>query len=837
MSNPLSYKELEDLVKTLRGENQKLTESLVGKEKIFANKENLYEQIINHTNEGVAIVQGDVLKFVNQPVLNLLKSTKSELEERYFSDIIHPDHRGNIIQQISNIIDGSTSNFSSNTEIITKSSQVICVRIFVEQILSNNNQAMLMVKFENTDEIVAKQKEIKKLKNSLTLIEDYVDEGVFVLQRPENNSKSLFAWIIVDANYSVGKILNKETEELLNSSLNKFMIPDFDYQVPSKIEEGFTEELELFITNFKKHFQISVYWYSSDKLVCKIQDVNEFVRTKNELNLNLQRNKLITEILGIFNLVETYESRFNKILERVGYHFKPKRIAIICKSESKKHGKIYTQWAANNSDLFSSGFLVPYQRVSSWNTMLTERKMILGFSLKYLPEDIQHFLKSQDIKNSYVFPIIVENELYGSVLFENQENKEWNNTEINYLKMVSVLISNLTGHKVNQDKILLEKEHAEESDRLKSSFLVNMSHDIRIPMTSIIGFSDLLVDEDLSISEREEFVEMISKSGQDLLTLVDNIVDMAKLETGQLKLQKDRISLPHLFKDLSNLHLDNPKIMSQDNLDLVIDLPKKYEKIHFESDVFRLKQVFDNLIDNAIKFTDRGEVRFGISNVWNKTVEFYVQDTGIGIAEETQHIIFKRFGKIDRSYTKEYSGTGLGLAISKSLVELMDGEIRVISYPSKGSTFFFTHPLASEIPEDLLKEDTKQKKSIEYDWSGKTILIAEDVEQNYKFLEFLLESTKAIIVWAQNGKEAVDYIKNDNKADLILMDIRMPVLNGIDATRHIRKISSIPIIAQTAYTLGNEKDLAIQAGCVDYVSKPLNAVALLKLIDNYLKAE
>lgn len=834
MNNPLSYKELENLVKTLKSENVELKENLTSKESLFSSKEKFYEQIINHTNEGLAIVQGDVLKFVNQPALNLLKSTKSELEEKNFSDLIHPNYRGNLIIQISKIIEGEIPNFSSTIEVITKSSKVFSVRIYVEQILSNNNQATLIVKIEDAEELIRKQQEINNLKSALTLFENFSSEGVFVLQKPSSANQLLFKWNIIEVNNSITRILEKKRDDILNQPLGKFLIPDFDYSLPKELDESFFEELELYILNFKKHFKISVFWYAADKLVCRINDISDFVLTKSELNRNLQRNELITEILDIFNRDESYEHQFDRILDRVGYHFKPKRIAIIIKSENKKHGKIYSQWASNEFEKFPSDFLIPYQRVPSWNKMLEDRKMILGFSVKYLPDDIQSFLNTQNINNIYAFPIIISDNVFGSVLFENYENLEWDNTEINYLKMVSVLISSLIGHKVNEDNLRQAKDHAEESDRLKSSFLANMSHDIRIPMTSIIGFSDLLVDEDLSITEREEFVEMISKSGQDLLSLIDNIVDMAKIETCQLKLQTDKVLLPHLFKDLLNTHLNNSKIINQDDLDLVVDLPQKYENIHFETDVFRLKQVFDNLLENAIKFTEKGEVRFGISNIWSKTVEFYVHDTGIGIPEDTQHIIFKRFGKVDRSYTKEYSGTGLGLAICKNLVEIMGGEIRVISYPSKGSTFYFTHPLITEVSEEIFSDTPDDKKTIEYDWSGKTILIAEDVEQNYKFLEFLLDATKVNVVWAQNGKEALEYIRNENTADLILMDIRMPIMNGIEATRAIHKISSVPIIAQTAYTMGNEKDMAIQAGCVDYVSKPVNADNLLKLINDYL---
>jgi signal transduction histidine kinase/ActR/RegA family two-component response regulator len=462
--------------------------------------------------------------------------------------------------------------------------------------------------------------------------------------------------------------------------------------------------------------------------------------------------------------------------------------------------------------------------------------MILGFMLEYLPDDLKQYLKSLNMKETYVFPIIIDNEIFGSIVFENFNKNEWDNTEIDYLKMVSVLLSNLLSRQRYEEKLLQSKEKAEEADRLKSSFLANMSHDIRIPMTAIIGFSDLLADPDLTIGEREEFIELISKSGLDLLTLVDNIVDVAKIETGQLRINLEDVDLNALLKDLYSVHSKYTKILEHDDLELFLDLNSKYAKLPFKTDVFRFKQVMNNLIDNAIKFTDRGSIRFGVSNVWNDTMEFYIQDSGIGIAEETQHIIFERFSKIDRSYTKEYNGTGLGLAISKSLVEMLGGEIRVVSYPGKGSTFYFTHPLPKEAEKVVEKTNPTVHQSA-YNWKGKTILIAEDVDQNYKFLEFTLQPTQVNLIWARNGKEALDFVKNGIDVNLILMDIRMPVMNGIDAAKEILKIRELPIIAQTAYSLGEEREDALQAGCSHYLTKPINSNELLNLIDSVLKTK
>ncbi len=830
MSEPLSYKDLEKLVKELKKSKSKLEDSITQKSKIFESKENLYSQIINHTQEGVIVIQGEEFKYINQAALKLLDTDKKDIEGIKFSEIIHPDQRGEVIRFISQIVSGEQVSAEAESEIISLTGRVIPVHIIFKKLVLSNSQVSVLVQIDNIQEVKSKEKEVNNLKKAVEFLDQHIEEGLLLLRKPDGDDNTLFAWIIKDINNAGCNIIEKEKNEIIGKIMGDFLEPSEDFPVPDEIDPNFDNDIEIFIKNRNKYFKFSIYKVSKSLIACKIVDITDFYLTKEQLNKNLQRNELFTEILNIFNSEQSYKDKYVHVLERIGYHFNTKRI-IVFYNHNKK-GVIKFQHSVKNTPLLPQNFTINYSKVPSWNKMLLERKMILGFSQKYMPDDIREFLAEIKINNAYVFPIFVEEELFGSVFFENNSTDAWDTTDINYLKMISSLISNLISRNHFEDKLLQAKEKAEEADRLKSSFLANMSHDIRIPMTAIIGFSDLLADPDLTIGEREEFVELVSNSGQDLLTLIDNIVDVAKIETGQLRIQKDKYSLSHIFKELYTNHSRNSSLVNQDDLELILDFPDKYKNVPFKTDAFRFKQVLNNLIDNAIKFTDKGSIHFGISNIWPDNIEFYVQDTGMGIAEETQDIIFMRFSKIDRSYTKEYNGTGLGLAICKSLVELMGGEIRVVSYPGKGSAFYFTHPLPKEATDAIKKEVSKNKAT--YDWSGKTILIAEDVEQNYKFLEHIIAPSKAKVVWVKNGKDALDYIKEKKECDCILMDIRMPIMNGIDATAEISKLSTVPIIAQTAYTLGDEKQLAINAGCVDYIPKPVHADVLLKTIEKHM---
>jgi signal transduction histidine kinase/CheY-like chemotaxis protein len=826
MSEPLSYNELEKQNAELKDINKKLEGSLF-------KAETLYTQIINSFSDAVIVIQGDFIRFVNRAASDIIKVENRTIEQIRFSEIIHPDYRAEIIKNISQIVSNEKDIIKTNCKVVSLSGKEKPVSMILKKLLLIENQVSVLVKlFEKEQGVISDRSNVVS-REFVDILCKYTDEGyVFLKNETHDNDKHINKWIVKEVNEKGTVLLQEIKNNIIDKTFDDIFKINQTINIPDDSFVDFDSDYEIFITSLQKYFKFNIYQESENTVVCKFSDISDIVESREQLNRNMQRYELFTEILNIFNSDKDYNEKYVSVLDSVAYHFNTKRIVIFNNNDSNTKSKLIFQHSEKGVSLLPDDFFMSLKNIPSWNKLLQERKMILGFSLKFLPEDIQIFFRKLNIQKAYVFPVFIEEGLYGSVLFESKEQNLWDNTEINYLKMVAGLISSLTSRKIYEEKLLKAKEKAEESDRLKSSFLANMSHDIRIPMTSILGFSDLLADPDLTIGEREEFIELISNSGQDLLTLVDNIVDIAKIETHQLKIQKDKVSLRQLFKDIYLKHKNNIKLINQDDLELILDMPEKYYDIPFETDAFRFKQIMNNLIDNAIKFTIKGTIHFGINNISGKEIEFYIQDTGIGIAEETQHIIFERFSKIDRSYTKEYNGTGLGLAICKSLVELLGGEIRVVSYVGKGSTFYFTHPLPEEANRLVVNEIINKKS--EHDWSDKCILIAEDVEQNFKVLEHVIAPTKAKIIWAKDGKQAIDYIAKGNKCDCVLMDIRMPVMNGIEATREILKIADVPVIAQTVYTNGDEKELAAKAGCVGYISKPAQADEIINTIAKYI---
>lgn len=369
------------------------------------------------------------------------------------------------------------------------------------------------------------------------------------------------------------------------------------------------------------------------------------------------------------------------------------------------------------------------------------------------------------------------------------------------------------------EELLVAKEKAEESEKLKSAFLANMSHEIRTPMNGIIGFADMMKKTNITEEKRKYYAEIISSSSEQLLSIINDILDISKIETGQMKLNITNSNVNNMIDSLFTIYeLQSNK--------LNINIYSKKQLNDKQSTVFldelKVRQVLNNLISNALKFTTQGYIEFGY-NLKNNFLEFYVKDTGVGIKTEYQDKIFERFRQGEANLLKYSQGTGLGLAISKALVKLMEGEIWLESEENKGSCFYF-----KIFYNQAYKEEIKINNEF-------TILIAEDEEVNYLFLEEVLKNIDVNLLHAKNGKEAIDFCMKNDKIKLILMDIKMPVMNGYEAIENIKKIRpEIPIIAQTACAMSEDREKAIKSGCKNYLAKPINEKELLKLVKEYM---
>ena len=395
-------------------------------------------------------------------------------------------------------------------------------------------------------------------------------------------------------------------------------------------------------------------------------------------------------------------------------------------------------------------------------------------------------------------------------------------------KTILEIFQDITDRKQSEEELIYAKEKAEEGDRLKTAFLNNISHEIRTPMNAIVGFCALLGEPDLNEQSRMDYIEVIIQSSNHLLAIISDIVDISNIEANIVKIAKNGININSTFKSLYDQFL--PKV-SEKKIQLICESDIPDSDALIVTDNTKLKQILINLINNAIKFTDKGYVKVGCV-LRDKFLEFCVSDTGIGIGEEYYQRIFDRFYQVQLSISRLYEGTGLGLAISKANVELMGGKIWLTSEPGKGSTFFFSIPYEKQAVETLAVNEKRVPEDFVFP-EKKTILIAEDIDSNFKLVRFFLSNANTEIIRAANGKEAVQKFQSNKNIDLILMDIKMPVMDGYTAVKLIRETNNtIPIIAQTAYA--EDKEKAIDSGCSGFISKPFDKKSLLKVIHEFI---
>ena len=747
-------------------------------EEALQESEMKYRELVDNSPDAIVIYVDGIIVFVNNECIRLFGATNStELIGKSVMEFVHPDSRAIVIERMEIAKKERTVLPPIDEKYIRVDGSELDVEVKAMPIMIKNKPAVQLIVRDITDRKKA-EKELVKLEKAIYTSGEAVfltnREGVFTFVNPAFTA--LYG-------FTSDEIVGKVTPRIIKSGFTDKSVYEYFWQT---LLNG--DEVKGELINKRKDGTLIDIYGSATPI---IDDKNKIIGF-----LGIQRD--ITERKQAEEKLIVLSDAMEAAIDGLAILNIDQQYIFMNKSYAEIHGY------DNIDELIGMSWQMTY-----------ESEELIRFVQEIKPEIRQkgHYQGRACGKKKD-----------GSIFFQDLTlNMLKNGRMVCTIRDISELIH-------TEKELFAAKEKAEESDRLKTAFLNNISHEIRTPFNGILGFLSMIQDEDLSKSEKDEYINFINQSADRLMNTINDLVEISQIQAGQIILTAQETNIKKLSDELFDKF---KKDIEKQGLEFIIHnkLPKNVLVVNTDS--LKLKNILSNLIGNAIKFTKQGSIELDI-NMNGDFLELSVKGTGIGIAKSKQPLIFERFNQVESSVTRQFEGLGLGLSITKSYVEVLGGSIWLESEEGKGTTFYFTIPYsfhANELHEEIIINTLIQKNVLLNKYK---VLIVEDDEPSALLLNVIVRKHFENVLHAYSGAEAVDICRSNPDIDLILMDIRMPEMNGYDATRLIRDFNKeVIIIAQTAFALSDDRDKALEAGCNDYITKPLTKSVLIELIKKY----
>jgi PAS domain S-box-containing protein len=768
-------------------------------------KQGFLSQILSAAPVGIGIIKDRKITFVNDTVLRDTGYTKDELLGRDTTFLYEYDEIGEEVVRDFYASIKNNGIASLEVNLVNKNGNKVLTQLTGTLASFDSDGETFLMIAQDISEVKKVQQELIESESRIKSIVETTIDGIFICER-----SNYISYI----NKAGLELLGYTKEELGEMSLDK-IFPDESEK--KKYYEGFNviDEQGTFMgdiqivnkDNEKRYLEVSgtsVMFDNKRQYYFSLHDVTHRIMDKRALQLSEEKFRSLTENSRDHIIRLDHEGKIlycnSSFLNEYGFE------------EKKILKKTFLQ-IANFPEEFKKGLLPKVNDVLR-SGVSNSLELVIHYRGRYLVFD---------------WTITLETNVAGES------------------KSVLMVGRDYTSRKKVEQDLLVAKDKAESADKLKSAFLANMSHEIRTPLNAIVGFANLLKEDSIDDEEKEEYINIINKSSDNLMMLINDIIDLARIESGQLNLLRGRVDVHEMLNSIFTTFKQRAKVEKGDKVSVILSVPDEKVNPVILADENRLIQIFNNLMGNALKFTSQGYVEFGYTTAGG-FLRFYVRDTGVGIVHEKHSVIFDQFRQADETVSKKYGGTGLGLTICKKLVEAMGGDIGLISDPGQGAEFFFNIPFVT-VEDDLLElestVETEEEKDMvihdvipgnKYEWPDKMILLVDNSSSAHLQMRKYLEKTGVTVISARTGKSARELLKKRNDISIVLMDIKMPGLDSDSFVRDIKKEGvNVPIIAQAP--AGDDAERAgeiLNAGYDELVIKPVRRDELLEKIDRFL---